>query len=102
MRDGKANVNVGYAMIELDGWADYFLAQARSPYSANSLFDEAFNSQNSSDKANAARIGILLDPMAYAVANRYIQFVRSPVTYASLGGAVDGGDGLVERAPSAR
>jgi tetratricopeptide (TPR) repeat protein len=64
VRDGKANVNVGYRMIGLDGWADYFLAQARSPYSANSLFDESFNSQNSTDEANAARIGILLDPMA--------------------------------------
>lgn len=96
VRDGEANVNVGYTMIGLDGWADYFLAQARSPYSANSLFDESFNSQNRTDRANAARIGILLDPMAFSIANRYIQFVRAPVTYNSIGASIGGGDGLFE------
>jgi tetratricopeptide (TPR) repeat protein len=96
VRDGQANVNVGYRMLGLDGWADYFLAQARSPYSANSLFDESFNSQNSTDYANAARIGILLDPMAFSIPNRYIAFVRAPVTYNTIRASVGGGDGLFD------
>jgi Flp pilus assembly protein TadD len=83
-RGGKNTLGGAFMDLSLNSWADYYNEVSFDPYSADSHFYRALES----DDYSSLYQGLMLEPLAVSARNRQMDFYRRPFTDFSLGGSV--------------
>lgn len=84
-RGGSTNLGISFANLGLNDWADNYAELSFDPYSAES---HMFRAAQDKDGVSSLYQGLLLDPLAAASRNRFVDFYRRPFNDSSVGASV--------------
>lgn len=84
-RGGKNTLGGAFMNLSLNSWADYYNEASFDPYSPDSHFYRALQS----DELSSLYQGLLLEPLAVSARNRNVDFYRRPFVDSAIGGSVN-------------